>query len=60
MKEYIITWNAGYGESYELITAEDLEAAESAAHDCWKEEAESHCEYMAMEATEENKEEYGL
>jgi len=60
MKEFIIMWNAGYGEDAELVMAESLEEAQRLAYEAWREEAENNSDYSAMEATDELKEEYGL
>ena len=60
MKEYIIRWNIGYGDDYELIDAKDQEEAEKIAYEMWRDEVENSADYEAMEATEELKEDYGL
>ena len=59
MKEYIIKWDAGYGDSYELVSATDPEVAMNMAYEAWKEEAENNADYDVIgEATDELKEEY--
>jgi len=59
MKEYIIMWNAGYGESYMLVKADSLEEAQELAYEEWREEAERNSDYAVVgEATKELKEEY--
>lgn len=60
MKQYIITWDLGYGESAELIEADSYDKALEIAYLQWKDEAESQADYGVLEATEENKEDYGL
>ena len=54
MPKYIVSWNAGYGDSYE-----EVEAADEQAYELWKEEAESNADYKVIgEATDELREEY--
>jgi len=57
--KYIISWNAGYGDSYEEVEAEDETAASSMAYERWREDAESNADYQCLgEATDELREEY--
>ena len=59
MKKYIIKWNAGYGDEYSEIEAENEEEAQNYAYEEWREEAESQADYGVVgEATEELREEY--
>jgi hypothetical protein len=60
MPRFIISWNAGYGTSYDEVEAKNIEEAETVAHDCWREEVESNADYSAEEWDEEKAEEYGL
>ena len=60
MKEYVIVWDAGYGQSVEVVQAENLKEAEEQAYECWREEAESQSTIFAQELTEEVAEQYGL
>lgn len=60
MKKFIITWNAGYGESAEIIEAETQQEAEELAYQAWREEAENQSDYQAIEFTEELADNYGL
>ena len=57
MKKWIITWNAGYGPSSEVVEAKTLEDAEEIAYEQWKEEALSEAEYEAVPYTKELAEE---
>lgn len=57
--KFIIKWNAGYGEDYLEVEAENEEAALNQAHDQWKEEVECNADYGVVgEATDELREEY--
>jgi len=58
--KYIISWNAGYGDSNEIIEVNSLSDAQEWAYEEWKEEAEASAEYKAEEYTEELAEELGL
>ena len=61
MKEYIIMWNAGFGQEFAVVEADNKEEAMEAAYEEWKETAESNANYRVVgEATEELKEEYDL
>jgi len=57
MAKYIIRWNAGYGDSYEVIDAESQEKADIQAYEQWREETESNADYDASEYTKELAEE---
>jgi len=56
MAKWIITWNAGFGPSSEVVEAKDHEEAEQMAYEQWKEEAESEAEYTAIPYTKEDEE----
>ena len=60
MPKFIISWNAGYGTSYDEVEAKDSEEADQLAYEAWKEEAESNAEFSSEEWSEEAAEEYGL
>ena len=60
MDKYLITWDAGYGESADVYEADSLEDAEQAAHDSWQQEAESSAVYGAELLTKDNAEDYGF
>jgi len=60
MKKFIIRWNAGYGDSYEIVEASNKDCAIDMASHEWREEAESNADYDAEEYTEELAEDYGL
>jgi len=54
MPKFIITWDAGYGQSEDVIEADSYDEALNQAYECWRDEAESHANYEALEYTEEN------
>jgi len=60
MSKYIIKWDSGYGESYEVLDFDSEEEAMRSAYEGWREEAESNANYGAELYTEELAEEYGL
>ncbi len=60
MPKYIIVWNAGHGDTSQVIEVECLDTAEKWAYDEWRQEAESAAIYTAMEYTDELADEYGL
>ena len=59
-KTYLIRWDAGYGDTHDVVHAKDLDTAENWAYDSWKDEVESRAEYGAELATRENLEEAGF
>ena len=52
-KKYRIWWNAGYGESSDVIEAETEEEAEQIAYQNWLYDAESEADYGAKESEDE-------
>ena len=58
--KYIIKWNIGYGESSEVIEAENEDEANKIAYEKWREEAENQADYSAEEYTQEEAENYGI
>ena len=51
-KNYIIEWDAGYGNKYKEIEADNAEEAEKIAYEQWREDAESQARYGVIgEAT---------
>lgn len=60
MPEFIIRWNAGYGEEYEAIKAKDLDEAEKYAYEQWREEVESNADFGAEPYSNKKAEEYGI
>ena len=60
MAEYLIKWNAGYGESVEAIEADNGSDAIDWAYENWKDEAEGQAEYSADLMTDALREEHGL
>lgn len=51
MAKFIIEWDAGYGNTYEVIDADDENAAQEEAYERWNEEVQSNGQYSAKEAT---------
>lgn len=60
MSKFIIRWNVGYGDEYEVVEARDLDEANYLSYEAWREEAESNADNEAMEYSEELAEELGL
>lgn len=61
MPWYIIRWDAGNGEEFDIVEAKDSNDACDMAYESWREDAESNSDYNTVgEATEELKEEHGL
>jgi len=58
--KFIIKWNAGYGDSYDVVDAKDEDEALHEAYELWKEEAESNADYDVLEYTEERAEDLGV
>jgi len=58
--EYIIRWNIGYGDDYELIDADNEEQADDAAYAMWRDAAENNADYESMKATDKLKKDFGL
>ena len=59
-KTYLIRWDTGYGDSYDVVHAEDLDTAENWAYEEWRDEVEGRSDYDAVLATRENLEEAGF
>ena len=57
-KEYLIMFNAGYGEEYSSIEADSLEEATEFAYEEWRQAVESQADYYAKEMTDELREDY--
>ena len=57
---YLIRWNTGYGDDYDVVHTKDLESAFDWAYDEWKEAFENQADYDAVLATRENLEDAGL
>jgi hypothetical protein len=53
MPKFIITWDAGGGNTSEAIEAPDLSTAEIMAYENWQQEAESYAFYEAVPYSEE-------
>ena len=60
MPKYIIKWNAGYGDSRNVIEAENEQKAVEEAYALWLEEADSNADYDAELLTPENAKEHGF
>lgn len=57
MPTFVIKWNAGYGDAFEVVEADSKEQAVNMAYEAWREEAESQASYSALpieEAIEES------
>ena len=46
-KRWIIKWNAGYGQSAEIVEADSHDDAQDMAYELWREEAEGSSDYSA-------------
>lgn len=60
MTKYLITWNAGCGENWEVVEAKSDAEAQSMAYESWREEAESNSDYDARVLTQDLAEDYGV
>ena len=60
MKRFIIQWNTGYGDSYDVVEAENQEDARIIAYEVWRDEVESNADYSAEPYTKKLAEDYGL
>lgn len=54
MPKFIIRWNTGYGDSHEVVEADDDDHAQELAYQAWREAAENGADYGTMEYTEAN------
>ena len=59
-RKWIITWNAGYGTSAEVVEAETEEKAMEEAYERWREEAENNADYSAEPYSEELARDYEI
>jgi hypothetical protein len=59
-RKWIITWDAGYGKSREIVEAETEDEAIEVAYARWREEAETNADYDAKPYSKEAAEDYGL
>lgn len=61
MSEYIIKWDAGCGEEYDIVEAEDEKVATRMAYEIWNEEIQSNASFSTVgKATKKLKKELGL
>lgn len=60
MAKYLITWDAGFGESWDLFEAASEEGARDEAYRRWREDAESNADFGARLVTRAIAEEYDL
>ena len=60
VEKYIITYNAGWGETAEIIEANTLEKACMAAYEAAREEFENNADYGAEPYSTERAEELGI
>ena len=51
MALFIIEWNSGYGNNYEVVEADSQDDADQQAYERWNEEVLSNGQYSAKEAT---------
>lgn len=57
MPKYKISWDAGFGESTQIVDADDQEHADLIAHDAWRDEAEANADYSATLVGEDEEDE---
>ena len=57
---FIISWNAGFGPTNEIIECDDFSVAIKEAYEGWKEEVEGNADYNAIEYSKEKAVELGL
>ena len=60
MKWYIIKWDTGFGESYNVVQAESEEEADELAYEGWRDEIEGQANYWSAPFTREEAEGLGL
>lgn len=60
MPKYIIKWNTGYGDEFEVEEADSQEEAQKMAYDKWREDIERDADYDAVELTKDTADEYGI
>lgn len=60
MTKYLIKWDAGYGECYDVIDANDENEALNVAYEAWHDAVQSQAEYGAEILTDELADEYGV
>lgn len=61
MPKFIVRWNAGYGDEYEEVEAENEDAATKLAYANWKDDIESNASYSTVGlSTYLQKKDYGL
>lgn len=61
MNKYIISYNTGYGDTFECIESENKDNALKYAYECWKDEAENQAEYSVVGiSTKKLREECGM
>lgn len=53
MAKWIIKFNIGYGDEYEIIEAENESEAETIAYEAWRAAAEDKADYGAQPYTKE-------
>lgn len=45
MKKYIIRWNIGFGDYFDVVECNSLKEAEDEAYEFWREEAEQNSDF---------------
>lgn len=60
MPKYLIRWNVGCGDNYDVVDADTQDKAENIAYDEWSNLAETEADYGAVLATPQAVDEAGL
>ena len=60
MKKFIIQWNTGYGDNYDIVETVDKEEADKFAYEIWRQEAEDQSDYSAEPYSKEKAEDLGI
>jgi hypothetical protein len=61
MKEYLVRWNAGYGDDFYVVDAKNEIDAEKEAYALWFDDIASSADYEVIgEVTDALLEEYGM
>ena len=60
MAKFIIVWDAGYGDTADIVEANSQDEADMIAYESWKEEAETNAVYSAAPYSEELAYDHGL
>ena len=52
MAKYVIRWDSGYGEQWDVVEAESYEHTEQEAYFAWRDQVESYTDYSALSGEE--------